>query len=282
MDFMVFSKHLTGVPLDEAARALAGMEIPAIDLTVRPGGHVAPDKVEDELPRVATVLAAAGVRIGMITTNITDAADPLADRILKAAAALGVRYYKLGYYPYGGFGTLRKQRVEVAARLRDLASLSRERGMHAGFHNHSADFFGAVLADVAWVLDDIDPHDVGAYFDPAHAVIEGGSQGWLMGLDLLAYRVTMLAVKDFRWLEGRQGYAGARRHSALFCPLADGNVPWPEVLAVLRRLDFSGPVSFHSEYQGPHSFADLSSREVLAQTARDVTLFRQWLAGAKD
>jgi len=107
-------------------------------------------------------------------------------------------------------------------------------------------------------------------------VVEGGSNGWEMGMDLLKEKIVMLAVKDARWVEGHHRYAGARRHSVEFCPLADGNTPWPKILQILKEINYQGPVSFHSEYQGTHSFKDLSCREVLAQTARDLALFQQW------
>lgn len=284
MQLMVFSKHLAGPPLDEVARRLRAMQIDAIDLTVRPGGHVVPERVEEDLPRAQETLAAEGVRVGMITTAITDARDPLTPKVLRTAARLGVRYYKLGYFPYAGFGTLRRQRAEVAARMRDLAALNREMKIHGGFHNHSADSFGASLWDIHHVLEEVDPTEIGLYFDPAHATIEGGSAGWQMGMDLLSDRISLLAVKDFRWRdarrEGTRGYAGGRRHGVEWLPLEEGNTAWPEVLKHLRRIGFQGPVSLHSEYQGSHSFADLSVDDVFAQTARDLVLFRRWLSEA--
>ncbi|HVK05259.1 MAG TPA: TIM barrel protein [Armatimonadaceae bacterium] len=276
MHLMVFSKHLAGPPLGEVARRLRAMEIDAIDLTVRPGGHVAPERVEDELPRAADELGREGVRIGMITTNVTDARAPDTERLLRAAARLGIRHYKLGYYPYKGFGTLRRQRDEVAARMRDLAALNREVGIRGGFHNHSASFFGASVWDVEHVLKGIPPDEIGLYFDPAHAAVEGGSDGWKMGLDLMSDRVVLLAVKDYEWVEGGSGYAGGRRFKVKWCPPEQGNVPWPEALRHLRASGFDGPVSLHSEYQGPHSFRDLSVDDVFAQTARDARLFRRW------
>ena len=275
---MVFSKHLAGPPLAEVARRLRAIEIDAVDLTVRPGGHVEPERVEDDLPRAQVALAGEGVRIGMITTAITDARDPLTAKVLRTAAGLGIRHYKLGYFSYKGFGTLKRQRTEVAARMKEMAALNRETKIHGGFHNHSDAFFGASLWDIHHVLEGTDVRDLGLYLDPAHATVEGGSRGWLMGMDLLADRLTMLAVKDFRWRDDTRGYAGARRHSTEWVPLEQGNTPWPEVLRHLRG--FGGPVSLHSEYQGPHSFADLSVDEVFAQTARDAALFRRWIKEA--
>ncbi|MDQ3815592.1 MAG: sugar phosphate isomerase/epimerase [Armatimonadota bacterium] len=281
MQLMVFSKHLAGLPLDEVARRLVAMGIDAIDLTVRPGGHVEPERVEDELPRAAESLAAGGVRIGMMTTGITDARDPVTPKILQTAARLGISYYKLGYFMYAGFGTLKKQRAEVKARLQELAALNLEIGIHGGFHNHSDKFLGASLWDVHHVLEDIDPRALGSYLDAAHATVEGGSAGWLMGMDLLSDRITMLAVKDFRWVEGPRGYAGGRRNKTEWLPLADGNTQWPQILKYLHQIGFAGPVSLHSEYQGSHSFKDLTVDEVFEQTARDLAVFREWLAAAQ-
>jgi sugar phosphate isomerase/epimerase len=273
---MVFSKHLAGPPLAEVARRLRAMDISAIDLTVRPGGHVEPAQVEEALPQAAEILAREGVRIGQLTTNITDAHEKKTEPILRTAAKLGIGFYKLGYYSYGGFGTLRQQREEIAAKMVDLAALNQEIGIQAGYHNHSHNFVGASLWDIDYVLKEVPPSAIGLYFDPAHATIEGGSKGWELGMDLLKERIVMLAVKDFEWVENK-GYAGGRRFKVQFCPMDIGTVRWPEVLAHLHALDYTGPISLHSEYQGSHSWRDLSTDEVFAQTEVDATLFRQWM-----
>ncbi len=276
--FMMFSKHLQGIPLEEAAERVREAGITALDLTVRPGGHVEPAVARDALPAVVELLARFDMRIGMITTNILDATEPHTHDILTTAAALGIRHYKLGYYRYKGFGTLRAQRSEIIARLRDLVALNIELGIHAGFHNHPDDFFGASVWDIDHVLTGLDPRAIGVYFDPSQATIEGGSGGWLMGLDLVQERLTMLAVKDYRWADGKHRYAGARRHSIEVVPLSLGNTPWPQVIAILNSIDFHGPISFHAEYQGAFSWQDLSVSEVIRQTARDIALFRQWIS----
>jgi sugar phosphate isomerase/epimerase len=272
----VFSKHLAGIPLDQTARRLRAMNIEAIDLTVRSGGHVEPDRAALDLPTAGAILAREGVKIAMITTNITDARDKHTEAILRTAAAMSIGYYKLGYFSYGGFGSLKKQRAEVAARFADLAELNKSLGIKGGYHNHSHNFFGAVVADIGIALENVDPQWLGLYFDAAHAGIEGGSSAWLMGLDALRERVLMLAVKDYFWSEER-GYGGGRRFKAQFCPPDIGNVPWPKVFACLKELNFSGPISLHSEYQGASSFRDLSTDEVFEQTARDADYFRPLL-----
>lgn len=276
-NIMIFSKHLKGMPIADAARMLAARGIHAVDLTVRTNGHVEPPAVEDQLPATAQTLKENGIRIGMITTEITDAANPLTGRILRTATKLGIGYYKLGYYGYKGFGTLKAQRREVAARVKDLAAMNMEIGIHGGFHNHCEDSFGASVWDIDFVLSGISPKAIGLYFDPMHATVEGGSAGWLMAMDLLCDRITMLAVKDFRWVDGKHRYGGGRLHSMEMCPLESGNTQWPQVIGILKKVNFDGPISFHGEYQGKFSFRDLTSEQVIEQTASDLKLFRSWL-----
>lgn len=277
----VFSKHLAGPTLGETARRLKAMDIHTIDLTVRPGGHVEPAQVADALPRAVEELGREGVRVAQLTTNILDATDAETHPLLETAAKLGIGFYKLGYYHYKEFGTLRKMRTEIAAKMKDLAALNMELGIQAGFHNHSNNFVGASLWDIDYVLQDISPKAIGLYFDPAHATIEGGGRVWELGMDLFQDRIVMLAVKDYEWVEG-QGYTGGRRFKVQWCPLERGNTRWPEVLRHLHTFDYSGPISLHSEYQGKSSWRDLTTHEVFEQTAVDARVFHEWTAAAAD
>lgn len=272
--FILFSKHIQKLSISEAAEGIKNAGLAGVDLTVRPGGHVEPDKVEIDLPRLYEEFKKHGVQVVMLTTEIKSATEPYTEKIVRTASALGIKYYKTGYFLYQGFGTLAKQRDEVRKKFGGLAELNSKYGITGAYHNHSANFFGAALWDIYAVLKDLPPAAMGFYFDPAHAVIEGGSNGWMMGMELLADKIVMVAVKDFNWIRGNYRYAGGRLHSVEFCPLALGNVPWDQVIDLLQKIGYAGPVSFHSEYQGGSSFADLTDREVLQQTAKDVAFFK--------
>src|SRR5690348_4871884 len=47
----VFSKHFQWTGWDEAARLAADIGFDGLDLTVRDGGHVLPERVEQDLPK---------------------------------------------------------------------------------------------------------------------------------------------------------------------------------------------------------------------------------------
>lgn len=270
----LFSKCLASRKWDRLPGRLAELGFSHVDLTVRPGGHVAPERVADELPRAQEALRQAGVRIAMITTEITSVDQPHTQAIVQTAARLGIGFLKLGYYRYASDASVHRTWAEARARLRELVPLLESHKVHAGFHNHSGMNVGSLLWDEWELLRDLDPRWIGSYFDPCHAAIEGAGNGWQIGLNLLASRVTMLAVKDFVWQ--RRG----REWRPQFGPLAEGSVRWPDVLATLRKAGFAGPISLHIEY-GPRG--EPGSQEDRLQAAlirKDLAFLREALAEA--
>jgi sugar phosphate isomerase/epimerase len=208
----------------------------------------------------------------MITTAITRGAEPHAQAILTVASSLGIRRAKLGYWnaPKGGLAdAIDRARGE----LDGLERLAEGTHVTLGLHNHSgAGYVNCQPLTLLGLLKDRDPERIAAYFDPGHAAVEGGDGGWRQSLELLAPRVRMLAVKDFGWTSS-PGRPKAAWHSQLV-PLREGLVAWADVFKVLASQRFDGPVSLHSEYKGGHSWKDLSTEALIAQTADDLAFLR--------
>ena len=57
--YAVFTKHFLGLSHDRLADTLAELGVTAIEAPIRPGGHVEPQRVVDELPRFVEVLKSA-------------------------------------------------------------------------------------------------------------------------------------------------------------------------------------------------------------------------------
>src|SRR6185369_724825 len=86
----VFSKTLHWMDYASMASAMAEMGFDGIDLTVRPEGHILPERVTDDLPRAVEIIKKAGLDVYSIVTAISDADDPLTEKILKTASGLGI------------------------------------------------------------------------------------------------------------------------------------------------------------------------------------------------
>src|SRR5215472_7116973 len=132
--FCFFSKHLPQLNYTDLAKWLRDGGFDGVDLTVRKGGHVLPERAPEDLPRAVEAIRSIGLDVPMITTELTSAADPGARLILSTAARLKIPYFKLGYWPYGTdpIADVKK----AAADARALAELAKEYGVTAGFHNH--------------------------------------------------------------------------------------------------------------------------------------------------
>src|SRR3954454_13788378 len=85
MQFMMFAKHLQTLPLAEAGRRVRALGFDGLDLTVRHGGYVDPDRLRDALPRAIATLRDCGLVVPLFTTSITSTSDPAAAPTFEAA-----------------------------------------------------------------------------------------------------------------------------------------------------------------------------------------------------
>ena len=122
----IFSKHLQWLDYEGMAESAAEVGFDGVALTVRPGGHVLPERAEDDLPKAAEAVKKAGIEISMMTTNITDPNDPNTEKILRTASKLGIRYYRFGYWYYDEKTSIFEQLKEIRSKIRGLAEMNKQ------------------------------------------------------------------------------------------------------------------------------------------------------------
>src|SRR5947208_7242417 len=66
----IFSKHLQFVQGAELAKAAADLGFDGVDITVRSGGHIEPERVMQALWELVAILRKQGLEVPMITTDI--------------------------------------------------------------------------------------------------------------------------------------------------------------------------------------------------------------------
>ena len=266
MQFVLFTDDLSDLTLPEVCKAAREAGFDGLDLTLRPGGHVLPENAEMGLAAATRIADSEGLVLGMATTGITDVSSPHAEQILASAAHYGIRRLKLGYWHYEPFGTAARQLDQARAALARIVELAKKYHVLPSVHVHSGRIMANSGSLVYLLLRDFMPGDVGAYVDPMHMTLEGGAAGWEIGLDLLAPWLSLVGMKNFRWMT----IEGERRAVPRYTPLADGQVPMEQFVVYLKQLGYDGVVSLHSEYKGENSFRRLSTPELLAQSAADL------------
>ena len=241
---VVFSKHLANLNYEDLGKTAKEFGFDGIDLTVRPNGHVLPERVAEDLPRAVDTLRKHGLTVPMITTELTSATDPAAIPTLRTAAALGIPFFKPGYWRYSP-GPVDPQVKSTGAEVHRLAMLAGEHKVAMGLHNHSGNYIGEAVWDSWAMIHDLDPRWTGFYYDPGHAAIEGGLGGHDVSLRLALPRLKMISVKDFFWRKDTSGW------KSTWCPLGEGAVDWKSVMGALRGAGYDGPISLHQEYTVP-------------------------------
>jgi sugar phosphate isomerase/epimerase len=274
----VFSKNLQWLNYQEMATLVAEMGFDGIDLTVRPGGHVLPEKVTEDLPRAVDIIRKAGLNVYMITTAIQDAKEPYAEAILKTAGGLGIRHYRLGWFNYKDDKSIEDNLAIFESQLGSIAVMNKKYSIYGEYQNHSGRYFGASIWDLHAVLKKINSPWVGSQYDILHATVEGAN-AWPIGFKLLSPYVKSLDIKDFEWLK-KDGKPIAEE-----VPVGMGIVDYKAFLAQVKQQKLSVPLSAHFEYElgGAENGATtltVPKEQVVAAMKRDCQKIREMLKSA--
>lgn len=121
----VFSRHLHWLGWEAMAQTAAEIGFDGVDLTLRPGGHVLPERAEQDLPKVADIIRRAGLALPMVTAGIMDADTPWAASMLRAISAAGITRYRWGGFKYDDSLPIPAQPDRLRAKTAKLAELNR-------------------------------------------------------------------------------------------------------------------------------------------------------------
>ena len=233
----VFTKPFNSLTFDELADRIAELGFDGIEAPIRPGGHIEPEAVPDELPKLVEALKKRGLEITVMTSDVNDPNDPVNERVLRTAASLGVRRYRMRYFKYDMKKPILQQLANWRPQVRELAALNAELGITAVYQNHAGrNYCGAPLWDLQRLLDGVSVEHIGVAFDIRHATVEG-TMSWPVSFQMLRPHVDTVYVKDFRW-------NGVKPENV---PLGEGNIS-AEFFKLLAASDFKGPISLHEEY----------------------------------
>ncbi len=237
----LFSKHLQWLGFEEMAITAKNIGFDGVDLTVRPKGHVLPERVKEDLPKAIKAMKAAGLAADRMTTAITNPDDALTIDILETAAKEGIKNYRLGWFDYDPSFSINENISRFRQKLQKLVALNKKLGLTASYQNHAGEMAGGPVWDMALMLEGMDPDLVGVRYDIRHATVEGGTS-WPLGLKYLANKINSFDVKDFVWkkIEGKW--------QPFNVPIGEGMVDFKRYFQIINELKIPGDFTLHLEY----------------------------------
>lgn len=279
----IFSKHLQWLDYKWMADVLSEIGFDGTDLTVRPGGHVLPERVEEDLPKAVEALAMKGKKIYMLTTAIDNADDPLTVRILKTASSLGIGHYRMGWGHYDDTRSVEENIRSMQLKLTKIAILNEKYSISGEYQNHSGAaregiYFGGAVWDTAKVLKEINSPWLGSQYDIYHATVEGANT-WPVGFKLMSPFIRTIDIKDFKWIERD----GKIRSEAV--PLGEGMVDFRRFFRLLKEVNLQVPISLHYEYplggaESGSSKLTIKRNDVISAMKKDLSTLKAYLQDA--
>ena len=265
MQYVYFTKTLQNLDVKGVAAFCKEVGVDGVDLTVRPGYPVNPDNAAAALPEAVKVFSDNGLILGLVSaqTDLTDPDGKTAHAVFDACAKAEVPAIKIGYFAYKApFDDALK---DARARLAGFAKLAEQSKLRVCCHTHSGANIGNNCASMRLLLQDLDPHHVGAYVDTGHTMVNGGPIR--MELDMVRPWLSLLAIKDMLWEKSdKQGW------QSHVVPAGDGIVRWGDVAQGVKECKFNGTISLHGEYETK----DLDERKALAK--RELEFLKKLLA----
>lgn len=271
----IFSKHLQWLNYDKMAETAKMVGFDGVDLTVRPKGHVLPEKVKMDLPKAVKAIKDKGLLANRMTIGATDPDDPITIDILEAASKEGVTNYRMGWFAYNQSISIQKNIDNFRNKLLKFEKLNEELGLVGAYQNHSGEMAGGPVWDMGLMLEGVDPELFGIRYDIRHATVEGGT-AWPVGLKFVADRINSFDVKDFIWKEIDGKWKPYN------VPLGEGMVDFDRYFGIIKELNIQGDFTLHLEYPlggAEHGATELdgSSEIVISAMKHDLSKLRDWL-----
>lgn len=261
--FCAFEKPLLFLNYDETAEVFAELGFDGIEAAVRPGGHVLPERVEEDLPKFVEALKKRGLEITILTSGINSATQPHAEKVLRTAAKLGIKRYRMLWWKYDLTKPIRSQLEALRPGLKELVALNRELGLSGLYQNHAGpDMVGAGLWDIYDLIKDFAPGDLGLAYDIRHAQVEGGLS-WPTHFNLVKSHIGAVCVKDFEWDQSKLKNV----------PFGTGRVD-VKIMQMVKAAKFGGPISVHVEYNEGGN----DKKFIAGAFQKDFATLREWLS----
>ncbi len=269
MQSVLFTKLYLGQSLEFIATTARDLGFDGIDLLIRSGHQVEPASPE-LISGAVQRLKAEGLSVPMATTDVTSPQRDQPERLFATCAELGIGILRLGYWGYDpviGYVAC----LDAARRdLDGLAALAEKTGVKLAIQLHGDTIHGSGVQTAA-LLQGVNPALVGAYPDPGNQVVQDGREDWRLTFDVLRPWLCCVGVKNGGWFPGELAPSGQRHWRSDWFGLADGMVPWDDIVAYLVSTGYAGPLTFHSHYEVPLP-------QVLEQTGLDLNFIRRQIA----
>lgn len=259
---VVFAKHVQGLSFDELGRRLKSIQVQGVEATLRRGGQIAPNALQDSLGGYVDALAKYDQRIVIAASDVHEVNDENVTYIQQLAKH-DIPFFRMKYYQYDFSKPIVPQVDSFIQKAEQLTELCKAEGVVALYQNHAGrKYFGAAVWDLLRVLESLNSDHLKVALDIRHTTLEL-SQSFEAGYRAIRPFMGATYVKDFDWVD---------REPVQF-PLGQGRSK--RLFDLIQKDGFKGPLSLHMEYTDHRDPSQLE--HAWSCVENDVRTLQNWL-----
>lgn len=234
--FSVFTKPWRTLPLPDLARFVHDLGFDGVELPVRPGFQVEPERIASDLREAVGIFGAVDVKITSVATSPTAAA-------IAACGELGIPTIRVmaEIGSEGYMATVARLRAEYQS----LLPLLGDANVRLGVQNHYGNFVSNA-SGLRHLLEGFDPSVVGAVWDAAHNALNGEDPA--LAIDIIWPHLCMVNLKNAFWQRANGPEAEDVAWKPYWTTGRQGLASWPRVSELLRQRGYTGVVCLTAEY----------------------------------
>ena len=263
----VFTKPWPEKSLAELADFVVALGLDGVELPVRPGFQVPPEKVSSDLPRAARIFKEHGAAIRSV-------AGPEDEPTIRAMGEAGIPILrvmakidmKVGYM------------ASIDAHRRRWDSLVPALEKHKvtiGVQNHCDYSVGSAIG-LVHLIGKYELRHVAAVLDPAHCGLDGEPDD--MAIDIAWPHLALVNLKSAFWRMASGPEAEDVEWRKYWTTGRYGITSWPKVIRELSRRGYKGDYCLTAEYSNPDGSGDLKGNAVNRLITEDVALARSLIS----
>jgi sugar phosphate isomerase/epimerase len=253
VEFSVFTKPWRQ-PLPELGEIVRAWGFAGIELPVRPGCQVEPERIAEELPRAVATMRNCGLEI----FSVAAPGGHLGERFIAACGAAGVPVIRI-MAPVEGDGYLASE-SRLQREIERILPWLQQYGVKLGVQNHC----GRMVSNAGGLrslLAPFDSHYVGAVWDAAHNALNGEEPE--MAIELVWSHLCMVNLKNAFWRQVNGPEAEVAEWRPWWTSGPQGLASWPRVASELKRRAYQGVICLTAEYSDESAVNRLIANDLL-------------------
>jgi sugar phosphate isomerase/epimerase len=266
--FTVFTKPWQDLSLEDLGKLVRSLGFDGVELAVRTGYQVEPEKVSSGLKEAVRILRDQGVAISSI-------AGPTDEPTIAACGENGIPIIRICQGVDLDVGYLESEK-KIRNEYDKLIPALEAAGVSIGVQNHCGNMIASAIG-IMHLIEKYDPRHISAVLDPAHCAVDGETEE--MALDIVWSHLSLINFKSASHRRINRITAQEAEWEILWTTAPHSGYSWRKMVSLLRKRNYRGDICLPAEYSRPDGGGQLMGEDVIPSLTYDINYLKHLFTG---